>query len=150
MSKSSGFQKYSICCVFRHFVCVFVFVVVFVIVFVFVFVSSYDFWIAFIIRFQNMYGYRGLWSLRAEIMIIFKVMTDGHSPIPLIDSAHSVGWAEWKGSICWSEVTLWGMLSESQELQAGQQQLFVGCFLFLSKTLNNQHWVHCPLTIFLV
>ena len=44
MSKSSGFQKYSICCVFRHFVCVFVFVVVFVIVFVFVFVfvSSYD------------------------------------------------------------------------------------------------------------
>ena len=48
MSKSSGFQKYSICWVFRHFVCVFVFVVVFVIVFVFVFVSSYDFWIAFI------------------------------------------------------------------------------------------------------
>ena len=43
MSKSSGFQKYSICWVFRHFVCVFVFVVVFVIVFVFVFVSSYDF-----------------------------------------------------------------------------------------------------------
>ena len=47
MSKSSGFQKYSICCVFRHFVRVFVFVIVFVIVFVFVFVSSYDFWIAF-------------------------------------------------------------------------------------------------------
>ena len=44
MSKSSGFQKYSICCVFRHFVCVFVFAVVFIIVFVFVFVSSYDFW----------------------------------------------------------------------------------------------------------
>ena len=43
MSKPSGFQKYSICCVFRHFVCVFVFVVVFVIVFVLVFVSSYDF-----------------------------------------------------------------------------------------------------------
>ena len=44
MSKSSGFQNYSICCDFRHFVCVFVFVVVFVIVivFVFVFVSSYD------------------------------------------------------------------------------------------------------------
>ena len=40
MSKSSGFQKYSKCCVFRHFVCAFVFVVVFVIVFVFVFVSS--------------------------------------------------------------------------------------------------------------
>ena len=60
MSKSSGFQKYSICWVFWHFVCVFVFVVVFVIVFVFVFVSSYDFWIAFIISFQNMYGYRGL------------------------------------------------------------------------------------------
>ena len=76
MSKSSGFQKYSICWVFRHFVCVFVFVVVFVIVFVFVFVSSYDFWIAFIISFQNMYGYRGLWSLRAEIMVIFEVMTD--------------------------------------------------------------------------
>ena len=55
MSKSSGFQKYSICWVFRHFVCVFVFVIVFVIVFV----SSYDFWIAFIISFQNMYAYRG-------------------------------------------------------------------------------------------
>ena len=64
---------------FRHFVCVFVFVVVFVIVFVFVFVSSYDFWIAFIISFQNMYGYRGLWSLRAEIMVIFEVMTDTHT-----------------------------------------------------------------------
>ena len=76
MSKSSGFQKYSICWVFRHFVCVFVFVVVFVIVFVFVFVSSYDFWIAFIISFQNMYGYRGLWSLRAVILIIFEVITD--------------------------------------------------------------------------
>ena len=35
-------------------VCVFVFVVVFFIVFVFVFVSSYNFWIAFIISFQNM------------------------------------------------------------------------------------------------
>ena len=41
---------------FRHFVCVFVFFIFFV----FVFVSSYDFWIAFIISFQNMYGYRGL------------------------------------------------------------------------------------------
>ena len=85
-------------------VCVFVFVVVFVIVFVSVFVSSYDFWIAFNISFQNMCGYRGLWNLWAEIMIIFKVMTDihtythahTHSPIPLIDSAHPVGWAEWK------------------------------------------------------
>ena len=100
MSKSSGFQKYSICWVFWHFVCVFVFVVVFVIVFVFVFVSSYDFWIAFIISFQNMYGYRGLWSLRAKIMVIFEVMTDTHThtqtPNPLIDSAHPVGWAEWK------------------------------------------------------
>ena len=66
---------------FRHFLCVFVFVVVFVIVFVFVFVSSYYFWIAFIISFQNMYGYRGLWSLRAEIMIIFEVMTDKPSHI---------------------------------------------------------------------
>ena len=54
----------------------FVCICVFVIVFVFVFVSSYDFWIAFIISFQNMYGYRGLWSLWAEIMIIFEVMTD--------------------------------------------------------------------------
>ena len=100
LSKSSGFQKYSICWVFWHFVCVFVFVVVFVIVFVFVFVSSYDFWIAFIISFQNMYGYRGLWSLRAEIMVIFEVMTDRHThtqtPNPLIDSAYPVGWAEWK------------------------------------------------------
>ena len=42
---------------FRHFLCVFVFVVVFVIVFVFVFVFSDDFCIAFIISFQNMYGY---------------------------------------------------------------------------------------------
>ena len=76
MSKSSGFQKYSICWVFWHFVCVFVFVVVFVIVFVFVFVSSYDFWIAFIISFHHMYSYRGPWSLQAEIMVIFEVMTD--------------------------------------------------------------------------
>ena len=81
---------------FRHFVCVFVFVFVFVIVFVFVFVSSYDFWIVFIISFQNMYGYRGLWSPRADILIIFELMTDKHSPIPLIDSAHPGGWAEWK------------------------------------------------------
>ena len=65
------------CC--RNFVYVFVFDVVFVIVFVFVFVSSYDFWIAFIISFQNMYGYRGLWSLRAEKMVIFEVMTDTHT-----------------------------------------------------------------------
>ena len=64
---------------FRHFLCVFVFIIVFVIVFVFVFVSSYYFWIAFIISFQNMYGYRGLWSLRAEIMVIFEVMTDTHT-----------------------------------------------------------------------
>ena len=74
---------------FRHFVCVFVFVVVFVIVFVFVFVSCYDFWTTFIISFHNMYGYRGLWSLWAEIMIIFEVMTDihthTHTPIPLIE-----------------------------------------------------------------
>ena len=33
-------------------------------------------WIAFLISFQNMYGYRGLWSLQAEIMVIFEVMTD--------------------------------------------------------------------------
>ena len=79
MSKASGFQKYSICWVFRHFVCVFVFVVVFVIVFVFVFVVSNDFLIAFIISFQNMYGYRGLWNLQAEIIIIFEVMTDGQT-----------------------------------------------------------------------
>ena len=54
---------------FRHFVSVFVFV----------FVSSYDFLIAFIISFQNMYDYRGLWGLQAEIMIIFEVMTDTHT-----------------------------------------------------------------------
>ena len=47
-------------------VCVFVFIAVFVIVFVvvivlvFVCVSSYDFWLASIISFQNMYGYMGL------------------------------------------------------------------------------------------
>ena len=75
MSKSSGFRKHSIFWVFRHFVCVFVFVIVFV----FVFVSSYDFWIAFIISFQNMYGYRGLWSLRAVLFIIFEVMTYIHT-----------------------------------------------------------------------
>ena len=57
----------------------FVFVVVFVIVFVFVFVFSDDFWIAFIISFQNMYGYRGLWSLRAVLLIIFEVMTHIHT-----------------------------------------------------------------------
>ena len=48
----------------RHFFHVFVFVfvvaVVFVIFFVFVFVSSYDYSIALIISFQNMYVYRGL------------------------------------------------------------------------------------------
>ena len=60
---------------FRHFVCVFVFFIFFV----FVFVSSYDFWIAFIISFQNMYGYRGLWDLRAEMLTIFEVMTDKHT-----------------------------------------------------------------------
>ena len=56
MNKSSGFQKYSICWVFKHFVCVFVFVIVFV----FVSVSSYDFLIDFIISSHIMYGYRGL------------------------------------------------------------------------------------------
>ena len=59
MSESSGFQKYI------------VFVVVFVIVF------------------QNMYSYRGLWSPQAEILTIFEVMTDiinqSVGPIPLID-----------------------------------------------------------------
>ena len=47
-----------------------------------------------------MYGYRGLWSLRAVILIIFEVMTHIHTyittPFPLIDSAHPAGWAEWK------------------------------------------------------
>ena len=100
----------------RYFVSVSVFVIVFVIVFVFVFVPSYDFWIAFNISFQNMYGYKGLWSLRAEMMIIFEVMTDGHtythththSPIQLIDSAHVVGGAEWKSRSCpnWGEESL--------------------------------------------
>ena len=77
---------------FRHFVCVFVFVSV--IVYVFVFVSSYDFWIALIISFQNIYGYRRVWSLRAVIMINWSSSkcwrTDGQtkSPIPPIDSAH--------------------------------------------------------------
>ena len=98
MSKSSGFQKYSICWVFQalclclclcHCLC-------HCIVFVFVFVSSYDFLIAFIISFQNMYGYRGLWSPRAEILTIFEVLTDKHrhidSPIPLINLAHPVGY----------------------------------------------------------
>ena len=45
----------------------------------FIFVSSYDFLIAFIISFQNMYSYRGLRSLRAEILTIFEVMTDGQT-----------------------------------------------------------------------
>ena len=52
-----------------------------------------------------MYGYRGLGSLRAEIMIIFEVMTDivtytyAHTHqfhLYVIDSAHLVGWAERK------------------------------------------------------
>ena len=88
MSKSSGFQNCSVClclwlclcCCICHWLCLCICVL------------FYDFWIAFIISFQNMYGCRGLWSLRAEIMIIFEVMTDihthTHSPIPLIDSAH--------------------------------------------------------------
>ena len=70
--------------------------------FVFVCVSSYNFSIAFIISFQNMYGYSGLYSLGAGIMIIFEMMThidtETHSPIPIIDSAHPVRWAEWKWS----------------------------------------------------
>ena len=117
---------------FRHFLCVFVFVVVFVIVFVFVFVSSYDFWIAFIISFQNMYGYRGLWGLRADIMIIFEVMTDTkthtQTPIPLIDSAHPVGWAEWKemqpnfpkmrGGREWPKA-VWNFCENSSDLVSG-------------------------------
>ena len=37
------------------------------------------FLIAFIISVQNMYGNTGLWSLRAEKMIIFEVMTDGQT-----------------------------------------------------------------------
>ena len=97
MSESSGFWKYSICWVFQA-LCVFV--IVFDFVFDFVFVFSFDFWIAFIISFQNMYRYRRLWSQWAEILTIFEVMTDiisqSVSPIPLIDSAHLVDWAEWK------------------------------------------------------
>ena len=60
---------------FRPFVGVFVFVVV--LVFVFVFVSSYDFLIAFIISFHNMYSYRG--SVKPIILTIFEVMTDGQT-----------------------------------------------------------------------
>ena len=41
--------------------------------------SFYDSLIAFIVNFQNMYGYRGLWSLRAEKMIIFEVTKDGQT-----------------------------------------------------------------------
>ena len=55
--ESSGFQKYSICRVFKAlclFLCLCIFfVVVFVIVLVFVFVSSSYFLIALIITFQN-------------------------------------------------------------------------------------------------
>ena len=60
---------------FGEFVCVFEFVVVFVIVFVLVFLFFYDFWIANVLNFQNMYGYAGLWSLWAVLLIIFEVMT---------------------------------------------------------------------------
>ena len=42
---------------------IFLFVIVFVIVLFFLFLV--DFWKAFIISFQNMYGFRGLWSLGA-------------------------------------------------------------------------------------
>ena len=78
---------------FRYFV--FVFVVVFVF---FVFVFPHDFWIAFIISFQNMYGYRGLWSLLADIDHLWSDDGQTHidSPNPPIDSAHPVRWAKWK------------------------------------------------------
>ena len=72
----------------------------FVVVFIFVF--SYDFWIAFVMSFQNMYGYMGLWSLWAALLIIFELMTHYthiHTTYKQhfhIDSAHPVGWAEWK------------------------------------------------------
>ena len=72
------------------------------------------FFIAFIVSFQNMYGHRGLWGLRAEKMIIFEVMTDGHSPIPLIDSAHPVGWAEWKDIFIKKQIVSWLLTCISQ------------------------------------
>ena len=61
MSKSSGFQNYSVClclwlclcCCICHWLCLCICVL------------FYDFWIAFIISFQNMYGYRSLWRLWA-------------------------------------------------------------------------------------
>ena len=59
-------------------------------------IENEPFWIAFIISIQNMYGYRGLWSLRAEKLIIFEVMTDIDSPIPPIDSAYPVGFVGMK------------------------------------------------------
>ena len=53
-----------------------------------------------------MYVYSGLRSLQAVLLIIFEVVTQIHTyihtyihtPFPLIDSAHPVGWAEWKKS----------------------------------------------------
>ena len=61
------------------------------------FVSSYDFLIAFIISFQNMYGSRGSvkpTSRNDDHLRSDDGQTHTHTPIPLIDSAHPVGWAE--------------------------------------------------------
>ena len=119
-------------------------------VFVFVFVSSYDFWIAFIISFQNMYGYRGLWGLRADIMIIFEVMTDRHThrhtPIPLIDSAHPVGWAEWKISF------LSGKFPHKKKIQEDAKfAAITWLILFCSPPWQpeRQCWVCCTFNVIL-
>ena len=101
MSESSGFQKYSICWVFQaicpclcfyrclcncHCLCVCLCLCIYVLLWSF---NSFHhkLW-------EYVYSYKGLWSLRAEILTIFEVVADWHfqsvSPIPLIYSAHPV------------------------------------------------------------
>ena len=102
-----GFQALCLCLCFCHCLCLCICLCICVLLW---------FFIAFIVSFQNMYGHRGLWGLRAEKMIIFEVMTDGHSPIPLGPSSRMGrvkrefkrerwrrGWRWWEqqGWHCW-------------------------------------------------
>ena len=76
MLESSGFKNIPLVGCFSYSILVFVFVVVFFVVFVFVFVFLFHFWIAIFINLKNMYGKRGLSSLWAVLLIIFKVITN--------------------------------------------------------------------------
>ena len=113
---------------FRHFVCVFVFV------------SSYDFLIAFIISFQNMYGYRGLWSLRAEIMVIFEVMT--------YILTYSISTYRLGPSGRMSRVKKMGKHDELAKIFSPKNQLHCQCFNTLGKRKNTM-WAPLYLLILL-